>query len=613
MPDFLQHQRGEDRREPDRNKQPGVPAFVAHGVAIQGESRDKRGVAPACAALLLGLATASAAADTLPTHAGRLDAGSHQQHTIQTVTGDYVHGRLSGGGMLLTLQDRQGRPVRVLAKGRRDEEEFMFVAGSNGPYRLDVQASAAGNYRLDILQRIQREAQTPPADMPESPRLQALLQAGGDTAAFWRDIQREGAPLVESAGVVPALGQHERLVTFLWRGTGLSRRGTADGGAKHHAGMPSPASAADQPATTRSVRLFGSPSADHDALQPLAGTDVWYRSYRLPDSTRLAYRLAPDVPELDAPAAVRRRAILATAQRDPFNSKSVPAKPLDMSDGDSLLELPAAPVAQWNTPQPGVPTGSLETRRLTSQALGNSRTIHLYRPAGWQATATATDNALLVLFDGESYIEDVPTPTILDNLIAAGRLPPTAAIFITNPSNRTRSRELPPNDNLARFLAEELMPWARTQGIHAAASHTVIAGASYGGLAATWAGFTHPQLFGNVYSQSGSFWWAPDSDTDDSYSRPAEWLTQRFANSPRLPLRVHLEAGLFELGYNGQSGIRDTTRHLRDVLMAKGYSVSHREYAATHGFEHWRTSFADGLLALLGCKQAASPCRLANN
>jgi hypothetical protein len=256
MPDFLQHQRGKARREPDRNTQPEMPAFAAYGGAMQGENRRKRSVSAAGTALLLGLATASVAADLLPTHAGRLDAGSHRQHTVQTAAGDYVHGRISGNGMLLTLQDEQGRPVRVLAKGRRDQEEFMFVAGSNGPYRLDVKASAAGNYRLDILQRIEREAQTPPADMPESPRLQALLQAGGDTEAFWRDIQRDGAPLIESSGVLPALGQHERLVTFLWRGTGLSRRDTADDGAKHHAGMPSPAAEADQPpaqlAATRS-------------------------------------------------------------------------------------------------------------------------------------------------------------------------------------------------------------------------------------------------------------------------------------------------------------------------------------------------------------------------
>ena len=113
MPDFLQHQRGKARREPDRNTQPEMPAFAAYGGAMQGENRRKRSVSAAGTALLLGLATASVAADLLPTHAGRLDAGSHRQHTVQTAAGDYVHGRISGNGMLLTLQDEQGRPVRV--------------------------------------------------------------------------------------------------------------------------------------------------------------------------------------------------------------------------------------------------------------------------------------------------------------------------------------------------------------------------------------------------------------------------------------------------------------------------------------------------------------------
>lgn len=520
------------------------------------------------AALVLGAATANLAAEPLASFTGQLDAKSSHQHTIDTEAGDYVQGRLTGPGMRLVLVDRQGQRVRVLVKGRRDVEEFMFVAGKAGPYRLDVRAPAAGDYRLEILQRVSLAGQARPADIPESPRLRALLQESGDTEVFWREIERVGAPLIESTGVMPALTGRERLVTFLWRGT------------------------------ERSVRLFGGPSADHDELRHLAGTDIWYRSYRLPDSTLLAYRLAPDMPELDAPSHVRRRAILATAQRDPFNPKSVPDKPLDRYDGYSLLELPAAPGAEWNAPRPGVSAGTLEARRLASRILGNTRDIHLYRPAGWRPGAAG--NALIVLFDGESYTREVPTPILLDNLIAEGRLPSTAAVFIANPSNETRSKELPPNEDFARFLAEELMPWAKAQGIHAPAERTVVTGASYGGLAAAWAGFSHPELFGNVYSQSGSFWWAPGWEDSDTYSRPAEWLTQRFATAPRQPLRLHLEAGLFELGRDGQAGIRDTTRHLRDVLQAKGYAVSHREYAAAHGYEHWRVSLAGGLLALIG-------------
>ncbi len=521
-----------------------------------------------CCAVCCAVLARAAAAEPVAGFAGALEAKTHREHALDLAPGDYVQGRLLGAGMRLVLLDARDERVRVLAKGRRDSEEFMFVAGTAGPYRLDVRAPQGGDYRLEILQRVPLAAQRRPAEFPESPRLAALLREGGDTAAFWREIEAGGAPLVEHEGATPLLADHERLVTFLWRGA------------------------------ERGVRLHGGPSADHDELRRLAGTDIWYRSYRLPDSTRLAYRLAPDVPELDLPSHLRRRAILATAQRDPFNPKSIPEKPLDRYDGYSLFELPAAPAAEWSAPRSGVAAGTLETRRLASRFLGNTRDVHLYRPAGWRPGATG--NALVVLFDGESYTRDVPTPTILDNLIAAGRLPPTAAIFITNPSNETRGKELPPNEDFARFLAAELMPWAKAQGLHAPAARTVIAGASYGGLAAAWAGFTHPELFGKVYSQSGSFWWAPGWESADPYTRPAEWLTQRYAAAPRLPLEFRLEAGLFEMGRDGQSGIRDTTRHLRDVLHARGYVVSHREYAAAHGYEYWRASLAEGLLALIG-------------
>ncbi len=501
---------------------------------------------------------------------GTLDAGQHRAHPLTLASGDYVQGQLNGAGMRLVLLDGQGQRVRVLGKGQREQEAFMFVAGDAGPYQLDVRAPQAGAYQLDITRQTPLSAQIRPTERPDSLRLQAVLNTG-DSAAFWRELAQTGTPLVETTGVTPALAADERLVTFVWRG------------AQH------------------GVRLHGGPSADHDELRRLANTDVWYRSYRLPASTRLAYRLAPDVPELNADPITRRRAILANAQRDPLNPRSMPDKPLDRYDGYSLLELPDAPSAHWTVPRPGVAAGTLETLQLASQALGNQRRIQLYRSAGYRPGGKG--QALVVLFDGESYGTVVPTPTMLDNLVAAGRLPPLAAILIHNPSETSRSAELPPNPAFARFLAKELMPWAKARGVFAPAAHTVIAGASYGGLAAVWAGFNHPEWFGNVYSQSGSFWWAPGWARAGHFVQgeaEAEWLTRRLAESPRLPLRFQLEAGLFETGRLGAVGIRDATRHLRDVLRAKGYPVGHREYAAAHGYEHWRVSLADGLVALLG-------------
>lgn len=54
------------------------------------------------------------------------------------------------------------------------------------------------------------------------------------------------------------------------------------------------------------------------------------------------------------------------------------------------------------------------------------------------------------------------------------------------------------------------MPWAREQGLSATASRTVVAGSSYGGLASAYMGLMHPELFGNVLSLSGSYWWAQE-------------------------------------------------------------------------------------------------------
>ena len=514
-------------------------------------------------AALLALCLLGPAHAALPRFSGHLAAQQSRAHPIVVAEGDYVQGSLSGPRMRLVLLDAQGQRAQILAKGKRDEQEFMFVAGNRGPYTLDVRAPETGEYEVALLQVVPREAQTTPQTL-DSPRLQALQQhlaTGGDSSTFWRELEAAGTPLVEPA----SKAGEDALVTFVWRGA------------------------------RNNVRLMGGPSSDHDELQRLGSSDVWFRSYRVPAATRLSYRLAPDVPQLNAPPGVRRRAILATLQRDPLNRRSFPANPLDRYDGASVLELPGAPPQAWVDVRPGVAAGKLELLRLKSAVLGNTRDVYLYRPHGYRPGAAG--NALVVLFDAESYVSEVPTPTILDNLIAAGKLPSTAAILIGNPSGAARAAELPPNPAFARFLAEELMPWARQRGVAAAANRTVIAGASYGGLAAAYAGLTHPALFGKVYSQSGSFWWSPEGKGADSES---QWLTRRFIDAAPVPVEFLLEAGLFETANRGQSGILESNRHLRDILRAKGYRVTHRESASGHDYYHWRGSLADGLISLIG-------------
>ncbi|WP_175796067.1 alpha/beta hydrolase-fold protein [Burkholderia anthina] len=547
------------------------------------------GVALAALGMALGPATARAegafaAGDAVTGSLSREPA----MHALTLDAGTFVQGRVDGVAANVDLVARDGSHLRRLVTADGQSRDFMFVIPADGRYALRVSAPdavappLAGGpaYRLAIESSVPRARQHAPVPGIASPRIARLateLAAGGTTDAFWRDVAASGAPLVESAPAQPARtdatiarglnppDEATRLVTFLWRGA------------------------------RDNVRLLGSPSGEHDPLLHLPGSDVWYRSYVVPATTRLSYLLAPDVPELDLDDGARRRAILATAQRDPLNSHAFMHAVPDPYQGKSVLELRDAPQQPWIAPRRDVAAGTLSAHRFASALLGNTRDVYLYRPAGYRADDP--ERALVVVFDAHAYVDTVPTPTILDNLIAEGRVPRTAAIIVGNPDSATRGRELPPNRAFARFLAEELMPWARAEGVSAPAARTVIAGSSYGGLASAYAALRYPALFGNVLSQSGSFWWAPAQG--DARTRAAGWLTREYAARERLPVRFYLESGRFEDG-KGPAGIGTTSRHLRDVLQAKGYAVRYASTASGHDYLHWRGSLACGLIALIG-------------
>ena len=518
-------------------------------------------LAPAALALVVSVVAAGPAGAQSAQGAVTPQAPVDQRIPMQK--GEYLAGTWAAdSGVTLDLLDADGRHVRRLSDPERPAGGLMLVGPADGVYT--VRAQGQGAYRWAVTERLPLSAQHAPAPVIESPRLAALAQtlaAGGTTAAFWEEIGRTGAPLVE-----PVDAATDR-VTFLWRGA------------------------------ERNVRLFGGPLADHAQLARLGDSDVWYASFVVPRSTRLSYRLAPDVPELPDAGMARRRAILATAQADPHNPKFYPERGIDAFQTYSVLELADAPPQPWVEPRAGVPAGTVQAKELRSDILGNTRKVHLYRPAGWRPDGP--DNHVLVLFDAGAYLGRVPTPTILDNMIAAGVIPPTAAVLIDNPTADSRGRELPPNPDFADFLARELMPWARKQGIGAPAARTVIGGSSYGGLASSYAALRHPEVFGNVLSQSGSYWWAPPGEED-------QWLTRQFVAVRKLPVRFFLGAGLFETGRGGQPGILETNRHLRDVLRAKGYLVTHREVAGGHDYLSWRGTLSDGLLDLIGTRQQAS-------
>ncbi|HET7434145.1 MAG TPA: alpha/beta hydrolase-fold protein [Thermoanaerobaculia bacterium] len=233
----------------------------------------------------------------------------------------------------------------------------------------------------------------------------------------------------------------------------------------------------------------------------------------------------------------------------------------------------------------------VEELTIRDATYNKTRRIWVYTPAAYDASKT---NNLLILFDGESYVNDIPAPAMLDALLARKAIAPTVAVLVD--TSDARLGDLANHQQFADFVAKELLPWVRARYRVTSDARGVIAGGySAGGLAAAYVAFRHPEAIGNVLSQSGAFWRG-----NEGASTPGEWLTEQFAASKKLPIRFSIEVGARETQrvVNGAVFV-EANRRLRDVLRAKGYEVRYVEVpGAQHEPAHWSAAFSDALIAV---------------
>lgn len=523
-----------------------------------------RAAATALIALLLQAAPGLAQDRLAPGHSQTvvLNDADGVRLSIDAPAGSYLAGRIDAKDVPVNaeLQTSDGRHHRQLARDDGGTTAFhAMTEGTSMFVRLTGRPGATVTVTLDRL--VPPAAQVAPPTDHLSPRIAELaqqLQNEPSTEAFWRDVARSGTPMVEPGP------DGQSVVTFLWRGA------------------------------SRNVRLFGAPSNDHEWLDRLGSSDIWFKSFLVPDDTRLSYRLAPDVPDLPGDARARRVALLATAQADPLNRAPWPATAPDRFNQQSTLTLPKAP------PQPGTPPDDNASPVIDhfiwdSAAMGNGREITLSQPR--DLDPRDPDLIVAVIFDGKRAIAEMDAPRMLDSLSRQGRLPPVLAVFVPSIDSETRARELPGNDRFADALADELIAAVATRtGISINPARTVLAGASYGGLAAATVAMRRPETFGNVLSMSGSFWWSPPGSDATGIPHVASLA----ASQPKQPIRFFLSAGSFETARQGSGGILETSLALRDVLRLRGYGVQWREYAGGHDYLVWRGALPDGLIALFG-------------
>ncbi|QTF10138.1 enterochelin esterase [Brenneria izadpanahii] len=427
-----------------------------------------------------------------------------------------------------------------------------------------------------------------PEKQPSGTAVTFLSSSSAGDDRWWRQVARIGTPLMED------LSEKQVGVTFFWRDPA---------GDEHRSAI-------------QRVYVDINGITDHHSLTPqslqrLPGADVWFWSLNIESEWRGSYSLIPITreqlpPEFHGDEKQRNQqqrewwcSLFPYAIADPLN----PLASYNTHWGASLsiAHMPAAPAQQawqrWDSGKAPEPNPwQLQAFHWTSAQLGNRRRIWLYTTA---ISERASRRPLVIVLDGQKWTQELPLFSALDAETANGALPPAVWLFIDVIDMRHRERELTCNADFWLAVQAELLPLAaRYAAFSDDPNLTVVAGQSYGGLSALYAGLFWPQRFGRILTQSGSFWWPDLKNLTHSPSGRTQnigWLTEHVQQSSGnpAPLTIFQEAG------SRESDIAAVNRQMYQALIAAGHRVSYRVYDGGHDSLCWRGGLIDGCRWLL--------------
>lgn len=289
-------------------------------------------------------------------------------------------------------------------------------------------------------------------------------------------------------------------------------------------------------------------------MTPIAGTDFWYRTESYESDARLDYKFVLDGSNW----------IL-----DPLNPNTV----LGGFGPNSELRMPAYKAPPEIEYYPDIPHGTFQDTLFHSVNLGDSRTIRVYLPPTYGASA---DSYPTILFhDGLEYITLANAHNVLDYLIDQERIVPIIAIFVP-PVNRNEEYAGGLQDQFTSFIVEEVIPWvdSRFRTLSGPENRAVL-GPSNGGNISLWLGLHHSEIFGNVAAQS-------------SYIQSS--ISTGFQNSPTLDLKIYMDLGTYDLPL-----LIPLVRNFIPILQEREYDYQYQEYHEGHSWGFWRAHIDDAL------------------
>ncbi len=261
------------------------------------------------------------------------------------------------------------------------------------------------------------------------------------------------------------------------------------------------------------------------------------------------------------------------------------------TEGDGIIALSQPfKAAPEMSDQAGVAKGQIVSFTLANSKTfaDGSRKVAVYLPARY---ASNTELPFMVAQDGVnpqgggSFGLDDLRP-LLDNMIADGRLPMMAGIFVDPGAQRSVEYDTV-SDKYYQFVESELLPAVALQVSTKTGSTLNLTkdpqgrgafGGSSGGSAAFTMGWFHPEAYTRLLTISGSFVALQKSSAYPDGG--ADYFMHLIPESAARPLRVFLEAGSNDLANGRWRAANDSTAQ---ALAAKSY---HYRYVQAQGAGH---------------------------
>ncbi|MFK5688246.1 alpha/beta hydrolase-fold protein [Ornithinimicrobium sp. LYQ92] len=303
---------------------------------------------------------------------------------------------------------------------------------------------------------------------------------------------------------------------------------------------------------------------------PEGTTPLWYVTIELPAASRVEYQIE-----------VRTDGGVETFN-DPLNPH-VAHSPVGSS---SVCHAAGYQVPTWVHPQGDARPGEIVDLPFQSKALRRMTHNRVYLPARFRRSS---HYPLLVVHDGDDYLNYAAMGTVLDNLIHDLDMAETIVVF-SNPADRLR--EYPNYAPHARHLTHELLPLVEDQlPVISRADARCLMGASFGGVAALSTAYRNPGVWDNLLLQSGSFVFTDigsDHGGGPAFDPVVTFMNRYRARPRRLAARMFLTCGVYE-------PLIVPNRSMVPVFESTGSQVRYVESRDGHSWENWRDRLRDGL------------------